>query len=76
MELIISSPEGIKVNKQVDKVTFPGLKGKFTVLTGHAPIIAALKEGEILYYTGGEPEKTDIKNGFVMVKDNKITVII
>ncbi len=49
MRLTIITPEGTLVDQEVDRVEFPGAKGRFVVLKGHAPIISSLVEGDIVF---------------------------
>ena len=42
MQLIIVAPRGVLCHTAVEKVSFPGALGAFTVLPGHAPLIAQL----------------------------------
>ena len=72
--LEITSPQKQVLGRMVGKVTLPGGKGRFTVLTGHAPIISSLIEGDIVYSEGDKDEAVHIKSGFVEVRDNKVSV--
>ena len=47
MHLEIITPETKIFTGSVEAVQLPGLDGLFQVLKGHAPIISALKEGEV-----------------------------
>lgn len=72
MELkIISAKNPIKV-MQVTKVSLPSVMGPFVVLRNHAPIIAALVEGDIVWDGGA----CHVKQGFVKVMDNVITAVV
>ena len=47
MQVEIITPEMKIFNGEAEAVQFPGLDGSFQVLSGHAPIISALVEGEL-----------------------------
>ena len=47
MQLDILTPEQNIFSGEVDVVSLPGKSGSFSLLSGHAPIVAALKEGSI-----------------------------
>lgn len=74
MELIILTPTGEIFRGEIQQVTLPGVSGQFTVLDHHAALITALCEGTILYHTKDGVKELKIKNGFVEVNHNKISV--
>ncbi len=77
MKLEIVSPEKHYFSGEVTLVTLPGKSGMFTILENHAPIIAALDKGKLVYKPQSLPEGTlTISGGFVEVSNNRITVCI
>lgn len=74
--LTLTSPSGVLVNTEVESVSFPGSEGAFTVLNSHAPLIASLEPGDIIYVVGNERQRQSIKGGFVRVLDNKVEACI
>ncbi|GAA6256181.1 ATP synthase F1 subunit epsilon [Bacteroides sp. f07] len=72
MQLTIVAPSGILCHTSVEKVTFPGSLGTFTVLPGHAPLIAQLTAGKIRYATGTEEYEREIKRGFVRIERDTV----
>ncbi len=66
--------------EDVLSVELPGSKGRFEVLTGHAPIITLLDEGSVRYAlkgkdgSRGEEKQISVKGGFAEVRDDEITV--
>lgn len=77
MTLEILTPEKKIFSGEVYGIQLPGISGLFEVLDRHAPIVSALKEGQLkvlkdksnsVYYT--------IKSGFVEVLNNKATVLV
>jgi F-type H+-transporting ATPase subunit epsilon len=58
-------------------VAFPGTAGSFAVYPSHAPIIASLKAGQIVYRTHANDQQIiDIGSGFVEVNNNILTVCV
>lgn len=76
MILTIVAPCGTLCNTKTDRVSFPGTVGRFTVLTNHAPLIAGLASGEIVYATDQGDARLRIKNGCVRVFDNRIEACV
>ena len=82
MRLNIITPEGTLVDQEVDRVEFPGAKGRFVVLKDHAPIVSSLVEGDIVFGPGPSTPLRDqegqirISSGFVEVHDNQIIACV
>ena len=55
------------VHEQVDEVELPGADGYFGVLPGHAPLLAALRVGEMWYRKGQEKYYLSLAVGFAEV---------
>lgn len=72
MKLQIISAKNPGVTAEVTRVSLPATMGPFVVLKNHAPIIAALEQGEIKWDTGAYA----IRSGFVKVKDNNIVAVV
>lgn len=77
MMLEILSPEQKLFSGEVESVTLPGTLGDFTVLKRHAPLISSLNQGEIKYrLKNGDEQRVAIRNGFVEVLKNHVSVCI
>ena len=77
MMLEILSPEQKLFSGEVEGVTLPGTLGEFTVLKRHAPLISSLNQGEIKYrLKNGDEQRVAIRNGFVEVLKNHVSVCI
>lgn len=76
LKLDIVSPEKQLFSGEVEGATFPGDKGRFTVLYNHAPIISTLGEGNIRWMQQGKENSIAISGGFVEVENNKITACV
>jgi F-type H+-transporting ATPase subunit epsilon len=77
MTLEILTPEKKIFSGQVFGVQLPGINGLFEVLDKHAPMVSALKNGNLKILK----DKTtfsnySIKSGFVEVLNNKTTVLV
>lgn len=76
LHLSITALAGQIVNAEVESVSLPGTEGAFTVLYDHAPLIASLTGGEIVFVTGGAEQRQKIAGGLVRVLDNKVEACI
>ena len=74
--LTITVPSGVLVNTEADSVSLPGTEGAFTVLNSHAPLIASLAAGDIVYVAGSEIKRQRVEKGFVRVLNNKVEACV
>ena len=74
--LHILSPEGTLVEATAEVVTLPGIVGPFQVLKDHAALITVLEKGEIRWRTEGREERLVIREGFVEVRNNRVTACV
>ncbi|MDG1333893.1 MAG: F0F1 ATP synthase subunit epsilon [Crocinitomicaceae bacterium] len=65
MQVEIITPEMEIFKGEAEAVQFPGLDGSFQVLSGHAPIISALVEGDL---------KVNLTENFVSDENTSATV--
>lgn len=76
MLLEIISPETCLFTGEVISVSFPGTEGRFEIRPGHAPMIAALKAGEIGYETATGQTVCRTAGGFVEILGDRITACV
>ena len=76
MELVVISPEGTRLTETVTCVTLPGSMGSFSVLKNHAPLIATLEKGEVIYIVDKKVKSFEIEGGVVSVEKNVVKVLI
>ena len=77
IRLRVLAPTGELFCGEVAKVSLPGTKAPFVVLSGHAPIISSLEEGVVKYTSAdGSEGVIEISGGFVEVRDNNIIICI
>ena len=69
------TPERAIVHDDVDEVELPGEEGYFGVLPGHAPLLAALKVGEMWYRKGTEKHFAFVGDGFAEVLLDRVSVM-
>ena len=75
-QLDIISPEKRIFSGKVDSLVAPGIGGLFGVFANHAPMITALKAGEIEYKKGSESHRLKVEGGVVEVKQNIVTICL
>lgn len=73
MEIEILSPNQKIYKGEAKAITFPGKKGQFQVLDGHAPLFALLKKGEIIIQ---EKKKIPIFKGMVEILNDKVIALV
>lgn len=77
MILEILTPEKKIFSGEVYGVQLPGITGSFEVLDKHAPMVSALKAGQLKILSDKtNTELYQIQSGFVEVLNNKATVLI
>lgn len=76
MKFKVITPQGILLDKQIDRVTLPGVLGELTVLHDHAPLLTTLRRGTIHIMSGGQTETIEVETGIAEVKQNNIRVIL
>ena len=74
--LEILTPDRKVYSGDVESFVAPGFEGYFGVLARHAPLIAAIRVGEIKVRTGSDDELLfATSGGFVEVLPDKVTVL-
>ena len=71
------TPARLERSSDVYMVTVPGSEGDFSVLEGHAPFMATLRNGTINIYSaqGAEPEVLNVEGGFAEVNEAGLTIL-
>ncbi len=73
--LDIVTPEKVVFSEEVDFVVAPGVDGELGFLPEHAPLVSALKIGELRVQQGGKDFKFAVSGGFVEVKNSRVVVL-
>lgn len=78
LNLSIIEESGSIISTEVESVTIPSVKGRFTVFPNHAPLICVVVPGELLYMKkgGGSKEKYSVKGGIARIENNNIMLCI
>jgi F-type H+-transporting ATPase subunit epsilon len=77
MLLEILTPEKKIFSGDVLGVQLPGIDGLFEVLNKHAPLVSALKQGNLkILKDKASTSSYSIQGGFVEVLNNKATVLV
>lgn len=69
------TPERALVVDDVDEVEVPGEDGYFGVLPGHAPLLAALRPGEMWLRKGDHKDFAFVGGGFCEVLPDRVTIL-
>lgn len=75
MRLDIVTPEKKAFSDEVDSVVVPGSEGEAGILPSHAPLVSALKPGELRYLKGGEEHYLAIGTGLVEISHDRVSVL-
>lgn len=72
----VVSVERIVYSDDVDMVIAPGIEGEMGILPRHAPLMTALKVGELVIKKAGQPDlHMAIGGGFIEVRPDRVTVL-
>lgn len=77
MNITVLSPDQEIFQGPISSVKVPGVGGQFEVLSNHAPIVSALREGEVrILKEGGEKMSFQIQKGFLEVLNNEVSLLV
>ncbi len=75
IHLEVVTPEKRLVAEQVEEVILPGSEGYLGVLPGHAPLLASLGIGELVYRRGAVRHYLSLAWGFVEVLPDRVSIL-
>src|SRR3989304_3131665 len=75
LKLDIVTAERVVFSQEVDSVVAPGIEGELGILPHHAPLLTALKMGELRIRSDGEVIHMAIGGGFLEVMPDKVVVL-
>lgn len=75
LQLEIVTAERVVYSDEVDMVVAPGIMGELGILPRHAPLLTALKPGELRIKKGNDEIDMAISGGFLEVFQNKLTIL-
>jgi F-type H+-transporting ATPase subunit epsilon len=73
LKVSVISPVAVLFEGESDSVIAPAYDGEIGILTGHAPLMALLGNGELRLGSGGGPRFT-VSGGFMQVFNNDVRV--
>lgn len=74
--LEVVTPQSKTYSKDIRFVVLPGTEGELGILPEHAPLVSALKIGNVRVQHEGKTLKIAVSGGFAEVRDNKVTVMV
>jgi F-type H+-transporting ATPase subunit epsilon len=74
LKVSVISPEAVLFEGETDSVVAPAYDGEIGILTGHAPLMALLGNGELRLGSGGGP-RFNVSGGFMQVFSNDVRVV-
>ena len=74
LKVSVISPEAVLFEGETDSVVAPAYDGELGILTGHAPLMALLGEGQ-LRLGGGSGRRFNVSGGFMQVFKNDVRVV-
>jgi len=70
----VISPEAVLFEDTTDSLVAPAFDGQVGILTGHAPMLTLLGNGELRLGTSGE-RRFHVEGGFLQVVDDVVRVV-
>ena len=74
LKVSVISPEAVLFEGESDSVVAPAYDGEVGILTGHAPLMALLGEGQ-LRLGGGSQRRFTVSGGFMQVLNNDVRIV-
>lgn len=74
LKVSVISPESVLFEGETDSVVAPAYDGEVGILTGHAPLMALLGDGELRLGTGSG-RRFKISGGFMQVLSDQVRVV-
>jgi F-type H+-transporting ATPase subunit epsilon len=74
LKVSVISPEAVLFQGETDSIVAPAYDGEIGILTGHAPLMALLGEGQLRLGTGSGT-RFNISGGFMQVLNNDVRVV-
>jgi len=76
MKVEIITPDQSLFNGEAKAVSMPGIDGNLGILDNHAPLITALKAGDVkVTVTDGSDKFFTLKGGTAEVLNNKVLIL-
>ena len=75
LKVSVISPEAVLFEGETDSVVAPAYDGEVGILTGHAPLMALLGNGELRIKNGDQTKRIRVEGGFAQVRSDVVTVL-
>ena len=75
MNVSVISPEAVLFEGTTESVVAPAFDGVVGILTGHAPMMTLLGQGELRLGAAGTGPRFQVQGGFLQVVDDKVRVV-
>jgi len=75
LNVSVISPEAVLFEGTTDSVVAPAFDGQVGILTGHAPMLTLLGNGELRVGDEGSAQRFHVEGGFLQVVDNAVRVV-
>lgn len=77
LHLSIITVEGAVIDRMVGYVRLPVEDGSLGVLTGHAPMLCAIKKGMVKFsYGAGQGHFISVGDGIANINNNQVTLLV
>jgi F-type H+-transporting ATPase subunit epsilon len=74
LKVSVISPEAVLFEGETDSVVAPAYDGEVGILTGHAPLMALLGDGQ-LRLGGGSGRRFQVSGGFMQVLNDNVRIV-
>jgi len=75
LKVSVISPEAVLFEGETDSVVAPAYDGEIGILTGHAPLMALLGNGELRLGASAGGRRFNVSGGFMQVLNNLVRVV-
>jgi F-type H+-transporting ATPase subunit epsilon len=71
------TPERAVLSTSAYMVELPGSEGDMGVLSGHAPVMTTIRDGEVRVYAsaGAAPQRIAVEGGFAEIGPDSVTLL-
>jgi F-type H+-transporting ATPase subunit epsilon len=75
LNVSVISPEAVLFEGTTDSLVAPAFDGEVGILSGHAPLLTLLGNGELRLGAGGSGQRFHVEGGFLQVVDDVVRVV-
>ena len=75
LKLEIITPEKVALSEESTSIIVPAIDGSLGIWPNHAPLLAGLRPGSVVYKTAGGEKVVVVAGGFVEVASNVVSII-